>query len=233
MRKGWELLVVWIGELARLAGHPLAEYRINQNAARALLRRAEALARRMLVIEAMQRPLPRLHPVDARARKALKALASRPVYAPEDVRYKPPAPRTPKLALCEPCFSFPQGRRGRRLGCEPPSSRIEYCGVYQIRMHSTRNEPDTHPTIDPMTRITHRICALRDVCDRKSHHARRMARWIASRRARRRGAISPLRPGRPPGWRPALAARDSRVRLLGEANHIAGRALYPRAGPPG
>ena len=51
MRKGWELLVVWIGELARLAGHPLAEYRINQNAARALLRRAEALARRMLVIE--------------------------------------------------------------------------------------------------------------------------------------------------------------------------------------
>ena len=107
---------MWIGELARLAGHPLAEYRINQNAARALLRRAEALARRMLVIEAMQRPLPRLRPVDARARKALKALASRPVYAPEDVRYKPPAPRTPKLTLCEPCFSFPQGRRGRRLG---------------------------------------------------------------------------------------------------------------------
>ena len=162
----------------------------------ALLRPAEAAARRLVIIVAR----------DLVAPPSAPRLGRRPV-APSGAGAAEPRRARP---LCLPLFDpLPRwNRRHRPAAAGMP--RISFPGF-------TQPSPIPQPPNDfdrvSATRLALRLAALGRALDDLPRQATRFARWRDARDARRRrlesgtsrriGRVSALRPGRPPGLKPA------------------------------
>lgn len=172
-----------------------------------LLRPAEAATRRLIVVAAREivvtlpparprRPAPQ--PVAPFLRRLGIAVTTPSVGRQAAAVADPARPRpAPSLPLVEP-IRLP--RPGRHV---PPhqAPRISFPGATTRRPLPQPPTPD-----DPLdaTRLGLRLRALASVLDDLPKHARRFARWRARRdravAAGRPRRLSPLKPGRPPGW---------------------------------
>ncbi len=221
------------------------------NAAHRLCRVGEAMARRLLVAQALLNPLPRLRPLTHQARRAFAEAARRRRFSPDDVRYKPPVLRKMRFRLSEPLAHYgglDDARKGRARALAP-AVRVEQYGILTVITHSTHGDrfkpplsvarapipadlmPDAPGDAAP-GRLTRRTEALADVIARPGAHARRMARWMVRARLKRYGRRQPLRLGRAPGqiWR--FSDRDRDQFMLKEAQTLARRALAAWPRPP-
>ncbi|WP_300380966.1 hypothetical protein [Henriciella sp.] len=167
----------------------------------ALLRPAEALARRLLILLAKQ-PAIRA----ARQGRPLPDWSCLP---------KPGRKAAPSFRLSEPLVTFAvllqrQKAKGPNL------------------LHWHRPAPNTFVKTDQQDRLLKRLAALEAVSSNPQRAARRMARWLV-RHARQPGRTSPLRIGYPPGLsdRPPDARLDC---LLRDAQMFARSALDPPPG---
>ncbi|MFC3722072.1 hypothetical protein [Neoaquamicrobium sediminum] len=162
----------------------------------ALLRPAEAAARRLVIIVARDLAAP---PSAPRLGRRSAARGGAAVAAPRHTR-----------PLCLPLFDpLPRwNRRHRPAAAGMP--RISFPGF-------TTPQPIPHPPNDfdrvGATRLAARLAALGRALDDLPRQATRFARWRDARDVRRRrletgasrriGRVSALRPGRPPGLKPA------------------------------
>ncbi|MEX4009689.1 hypothetical protein [Neoaquamicrobium sediminum] len=162
----------------------------------ALLRPAEAAARRLVIIVARDLAAP---PSAPRLGRRSAARGGAAVAAPRHTR-----------PLCLPLFDpLPRWNR-RQCNAAAGMPRISFPGF-------TQPAPIPQPPNDfdrvGATRLASRLAALGRALDDLPRQATRFARWRAARDARRRrlesgasrriGRVSALRPGRPPGLKPA------------------------------
>ena len=204
-----------------------------------LLRPAEAAARRLIVIAArgltVQLAPPRL-PVPVRLPKrvvgtgiidtgiSLRQLGLANV-APPPIRKPRDPSRPPLLPLADTLHGLPRRRR-RLIATSVP--RISGSGSARPSI-AQRCPPSANDQLDAAS-LHRRLAAIARVLDELPAHAKRFARWRALRlRARARGAFSrltPLRPGRPPGWRKPGSRRAHEVhRVLDDLHGLAFWAL--------
>lgn len=172
-----------------------------------LLRPAEAAARRLIVVAAREivvtlppvRPhRPKPEPVAPFLHRLGIAVVmpSAGRQAAEATRPARPRP-APSLPLIDP-IRLP--RPGRHVPVHE-APRISFPGATARRPLPPPPTPD-----DPLdaTRLGLRLRALASALDDLPKHARRFARWRARRNRAVAGGrprrLSPLRPGRPPGW---------------------------------
>ena len=203
------------GDGAAVAGGTLPRH--IHTALLALLRPAEAAARRLVIIAA--------HGLVVDRREAQpEAVAPRKAGVPA----APPktAPRALSLPLSDP---LPRWERRVHQAGVP---RISVPGFTTPFAIAERREPSPDDPIDP-ARLFLRLNALADVLDDLPRHARRFARWRAARagaqeagptRCRR---IWPLRPGWPPGHRSRRSRRPAHEvhEVLGDLHGLAFWAL--------
>jgi hypothetical protein len=210
--------VLRAGEGAAVASGDAALPRHLHSALLAMLRPAEAAARRLVIIAA--RGL-------AVARRKVRPEAMTPRKVPAT------APKTVPRALSLPLFD-PLPRWERRVP-QAGVPRISVPGFTTPFAIAERREPSPD---DPIVsaRFFLRLQALADVLDDLPRHARRFARWRATRAGarERRGAgptrfrrVWPLRPGWPPGHRPRRSRRSAHEvhEILGDLHGLAFRAL--------
>ncbi len=219
--RGWKVLRGLVRHLAAMVATMA-----SPNAARRLCRIGEALARRLLTVRACSCPLPVLRPLTRRAREAFLKAQARRRLDPNDVRYIPPQPSTPRLTLAEPLASFSSidPPRYKPRDWRMPAKREERHGVLTVRIHCVGGIP-APVAKDETPRLTRRLQALNAVVDNPARATRRMARWLARQRADRHGRLSPLRPGRAPGQVRARY-RIPEQAALADVDHVARRAGY-------
>ena len=183
----------------------------------ALLRPAEAAARRLVIIAA--RGL-----VVARRNARPKA------GAPRGAGMLATSPKTVPRALSLP-LSDPLPRWERRVS-HAGVPRISVPGFTTPFPIAERREPSPDDPIDS-ARFFLRLQALADVLDDLPRHARRFARWRATRAGAREAGptrfrrIWPLRPGWPPGHRSRRSRRSAHEvhEILGDLHGLAFWAL--------
>lgn len=220
-----------------------------------LLRPAEAAVRRLVIVAARDVVLPALAPPRPRKPKPKPAILRNgigtgivlPSHLPHpemrggaEPRRTIPA-RTLSLPLVDP---LPRRRRGRRAARGTP--RISFPGFSAPSAVAIRRPPSPDDLIDA-GRLGHRLQALAYALDDLPKHALRFARWRARRDAARSSPVHggggpakqvegarnrhtriwPLRPGRPPGKRPAGSRRPVHEvdEVLGDLQFFAFTAL--------
>lgn len=176
----------------------------------ALLRPAEAAARRLVVVAAHglvvtlpppRKAGPRPRSIFVRDGKGTGVVLPRGVR-PGDVLPDLAPPRAPRRGPCLPLLDpLPKSPAPRR----PPAGgapRISMPGVREPYPLAARRQPLPNDRIDAR-RLALRLLAVGRVLDDLPAHARRFARWRMRARAavERMRRITPLRPGRPPGSR--------------------------------
>lgn len=199
----------------------------------ALLRPAEAAARRLIIIAAHDVPVP-------------QSRESRPKPASIFVRHGKGTgivlpggvPRPGPRRAATPWLTLPLTDALRALPRHPRMPRIRVPGIAEP--HRILRPPSPNDAIDA-TRLALRLHALGHVLDDLPAHARRFARWrnraAAGAQNKNRAAegtrhahirnrprrLWPLRPGRPPGGcrRPAHEVHE----VLADLHHFAFRAL--------
>lgn len=166
----------------------------------AKLRRAESLARRLLLILALRLPPP--------------ATPARAFSTPKQQDIKPNTPasreRAPAFRLIEPAPSL--------TIYSPPGRFLQP----RIRFLDEPCPPPASAPVRPCP-LQRRIRALRAVLEHRRRAASRLARWFARRRHGLR--FTPLKIGKPPG---RLPGSDIFYDLIREAHHIACDALDRR-----
>ena len=196
---GWDVFASLLTEIARLIAGLFVIVGVRRNEVNARLRLCESLVRRLLIIEAMRTPLPVIKPLTAAQTARLQALTPRRIYEPCDVRYRPPPPPVYALALSEPLnFGGQVPKRSRMRRDLTPRHRETRFGILTVRIVSTAGIEPAQDKPSP-SHVMQRILALKDIAERPEHHIRRMARWVARRRAATSGRRDPRRPGSPPG----------------------------------
>lgn len=176
LSRNWAILIALIlqirGQVALLTD--LNDDRRNQIFQ--LLRLAESLARRWLILNARFRGvgrvagkspanIPRGEAPGAASGPLLRLEEANPVLRPEDYSLRPFEPEPPRDADAMAIDAAPAGLRST-------------------------------------VAITHRARALLDIVKRPAHHTARMARWLRRAAAQTGfGRLHPLRVGRPPGAR--------------------------------
>lgn len=183
----------------------------------ALLRPAEAAARRLVIVAAREivvaQPCPRRRkPVPAsivvrngKGTGIILPFGVKPEAILPGLAAPRPAPRRATLPLLDPLPRWPQRRRPLAAGVP----RISQTGIAEP--HRVRRQPMPHDAIDA-TRLALRLHAVSRVLDDLPGHARRFALWKArtinaaernkqSCDAGRFTRLWPLRPGRLPGAR--------------------------------
>jgi hypothetical protein len=193
-----------------------------------LLRPAESAARRLIVVAArglvvtLPPPRPRRQkPRPTILRGGIGTGIVMPAGAFSSragVRAGGAAARKLSLPLLDPL------RRVRRRGTAAPGvPRISLPGVTAPFPVAPRRPPAQDDRVD-VTRLALRLAALGAALDDLPGQARRFARWKAgARRARRRAW--PLRPGRPPGQRPARRRAHEVHDILNDLHGLAFDAL--------
>ncbi|MFC3723421.1 hypothetical protein [Neoaquamicrobium sediminum] len=170
-----------------------------------LLRPAEAAARRLIIVMARDLSHPAL-------RGQGPSLEGHPHAAPPASPKARKAARRATLPLFDPLPRW----RGPRRPVAAGVPRISFPGDGASAPLPPRQPPMPDDPIDA-TRLALRLRAVAAALDDLPAHASRFARWRARRDAalkdqaqrqpaHRRGVtrrVWPLRPGRPPGWRPA------------------------------
>ena len=176
----------------------------------ALLRPAEAAARRLVIVVARDRggtgSPPRPRTAGPRPRSIFvrpgkgTGLVLRHGVRPGDVLpdFAPPhqSPRVRSRPLLDPLPKWPVRRRRLTRGVP----RISAPGVCEPDRAAARRPPLPDDAIDA-TRLALRLEAVGRVLDDLPAHARRFARWRMRAVAAPMRRIAPLRPGRPPGAR--------------------------------
>jgi hypothetical protein len=207
--------VLHAGEGAAVASGDGTLPRYIHTALLALLRPAEAAARRLVIIAARGLVVGR-RKVRPQAETPRKVLAT--------------PPKTPPRALSLPLVD-PLPRWKRRVP-HPGVPRISVPGFTTPFAIAERREPSPDDPIDP-ARLFLRLNALADVLDDLPRHARRFARWRATRTGAQEAGptrfrrIWPLRPGWPPGHRSRRSRRSAHEvhEVLGDLHGLAFWAL--------
>ena len=186
-----------------------------------LLRPAEAAARRLVIVAARDMAPP----------PTCKVTPPAPVAHLKPVAHPGMAPKTPARTLTLPLFDPLPRWRGRRRPAALGVPRIRVPGFSAPSMVVLRRPPRADDPVDA-ARLALRLQALGRALDDLPAHARRFARWRATRDAaatqnrnhgaadaRKRGRVWPLRPGRAPGWqkRPSHEVHDALATLHGLA----------------
>ncbi len=181
--RGWDIAAGLIANLSAALSPTRAFSGVARREALALLRVAEAMVRRILLLLAGQ-----LQPAKPRAVQTL----------PDFTLMTGPADPAPLFALTEPQASWPQ--------TSPASGpRIRLLDDALLSQPSAE-QPD--PT-DPNARFWQRLSALSHVLNHRRKHLKRMARWLAAAHARQGPARRfPIRLGRPPGYSRARRKAD-------------------------
>jgi hypothetical protein len=182
----------------------------------ALLRPAEAAARRLVIIAARGLVVVR--------RKV------RPEVTPRKAGVPAASPKTAPRALSLPLLD-PLPRFERRVS-HTGVPRISVPGFTTPFAVAERREPSPDDPIDP-ARLFLRLNALADVLDDLPRHARRFARWWATKASAQEAGpircrrIWPLRPGWPPGHRSRGSRRSAHEvhEVLGDLHGLAFWAL--------
>ncbi len=188
-----------------------------------ILRPAESAARRLIIAAArtlvVTAPPPRPRKPKRRGSAFLRKPGGTGILLPRGMAApgaKPrAAPRSPGFPLLDP-LNNPLRKPARRRAQSVP--RISVPGF--TTPFPIRPPPSPHDPVDA-TRLIRRLAALAAALDDMPAQARRFARWRARRDAARgngkdaakgplaaRRRLSPLRPGRPPGSRPARWRHD-------------------------
>jgi hypothetical protein len=204
-----------------------------------LLRPAEAAARRLVIVAARGLTV-ELPPARPRKPKPRPTILRNGVGTGIVMPRKLPHPVTPgegepRRTLCLPLTdTLPQWRRSRTSASGVP--RISFPGFRAPSPIPVRRPLLPDDPIDA-ARLGLRLQALASALDDLPRHARRFARWQArnaagaqspeKRNAGRFRRCWPLRPGRPPGHRPAGSRRPAHEihEVLGNLQHFAFHAL--------
>ena len=185
-----------------------------------LLRPAESAVRRLVIVMArglvVTLPAPR-----PRKAKPHPTVLRRPggtgILMPSGfMRGEPRGPRSPALPLLDPLRPVRRPRRAVQTGIP----RISLPGVTAPSPITVRRPPAPHDPLDA-TRLALRLHALSAALDDLPRQARRFARWRAARSARRTSRVWPLRPGRPPGQRPANGRTHELHEILNDLHGLA------------
>jgi hypothetical protein len=200
-----------------------------------LLRPAEAAARRLVIVAARDLVLPPPAPPRLRKAKPKSAILRNgvgtgillPRNAPHpEVRGDPKLVEGgPRRTLCLPLTDpLPRWRRSRPAARGMP--RISFPGFGAPSPVPVRRLASSDDPIDA-ARLTLRLQALASALDDLPKHARRFARWRTRRERGLTRRLSPLRPGRPPGHRPANSRRPAHEvhEVLGDLQYFAFKAL--------
>ena len=219
LARAWALLVDLILQIRTHAARPVRLTRGRRNHLHALLRRAEALARRWLVVNARTRRLP-----PRRTARSARAPARTPL--------PPPAAgaSVPRLSLLEPQPLIPAG--DTLLSAPDPTFTVYAPGdpLPDFLTRTTAPE-DLSPVSGAAAAL--RTRALLDLMRRPDHHTARMVRWLRRAAHHARTAcvrVHPLRLGRPPGAR--RRRRECPIQAaLWWLDRLARERLAPRASP--
>lgn len=190
----WHLIAGLVALLAGHIGHELtgAEDQSLTRWIRPRLLAVEALARRLLILDALHLPVPSLRKYPEASRK--------PVQPVKPTQTDPAHSRRPSFALFEPIASLQEGFYIEGMGKDRFGPRI----LPRIIDICAADSPKASPERTERTnKLADRVAALRLVIDERAAVAARIARRLARAHApdspnRKR---SPLRPGHPPGSR--------------------------------
>ena len=226
LERSWPRLVALVGQIASvLQGREGAPGRQAHIGAQALLRMAEAMLRRILVLMAADLPLPKgkatTPPVDThtatrdRGPVILHVPASLGlavhIAMPEPTRHTrtPNPPRPPRFRLTEHVPTIDAAFSMTAATPTPGAPNFASQGN------------STSPNLD---RTLRRLAALQDAMAHPDREARRMARWLAQGHANWRHArINPIRTGRPPGFNRSRMRRDKTQQSLWDLTCFAHR----------
>ncbi len=181
--RGWNIAANLIASLSAALSPDRTFTGIARREALALLRVAEAMVRRILLLLAGQ-----LQPAKPRAAQTL----------PDFSLMTGPAEPAPLFALTEAQASWPQisANSGPRIRLLDDA----------LLLQPSAAQPDP---IDPNARFWQRLDALSHVLSHRRKHLGRMARWLAAAHARQGPARRfPIRLGRPPGYSRARRKAD-------------------------
>jgi hypothetical protein len=218
-----------------------------------LLRPAEAAARRLIIVAArglvvtLAPPRPRAarpKPILNRSNGFGTGIVIRPGPLPEWARaLAPKRSRTASLPLLDPLKRFGSRRRYVKPSAMP---HIRSFDDPRVPFFRQPRAPDPLPPSpdDPLDadRLARRLEAISRALDNLPGQAKRLARWQARRTAsvaqeNERGAagvqrkdriqrLSPMRPGRPPGW-----SRRPSHQVYEVLNELHGLAVWARERP--
>lgn len=177
LTRHWAVLIALISQISQLLGHAKWIERATRRRVLHLIRVAEALARRWLILNAKARGL------TEPSRKS-RDMSARSDTATGD------RGATPSFCLLEPDPVL----RPEDYSLEPFAPQATPTPVHAA---------DPAPPM-PVLALTPRLEALRDLAARPDHHTARMARWLRRAADKSRTAfvrLHPLRVGRPPGAR--------------------------------
>lgn len=194
----WPRLAALVALLRTLCGGNNPFTRALRSQVLKLLRPAESLARRLLLLKAMQQPAP-----------AAPNLAGTAPPPPSPAA--PRRPQPPRFRLTEP---LPDGSWLSETPFPEPEPR-QHLVLDAARL--------AEPVIAAPTMT--RLDALEDVLARPAHHARRMAAWLRSHNEPDGRRIYPLAPGTPRGAvkRPPDSTVDEALR---NAHYYARQAFW-------
>lgn len=263
--QGWAEAARAVAQLLALLGWSMAGLPTSGRMSRAshrtacrILRRTEAILRRVLVV------LARRAPVRKRRKQQPPAPVSNPCitritltprgplhhllypepapHAPEASRSREPTPRAPVFRLLEP---VPALERREQQGSPPsaaPRMRAFIDGEWTcVDIGPERSQPDAPDLSEdrPMRHVARRLAAIQAVLADQDKAVKRVARWLARRADKGRagqGRVLPIRLRKAPG----MAAKTRRRRrqldppspdLLDTLHHMALRARPPPDDP--
>jgi hypothetical protein len=184
-----------------------------------LLRPAESAVRRLIIVMARGLVVTLAPPRPRKAKPAstfLRKPGGTGILMPRgSMASARPAPRTLALPLLDRLRPF---RPRRPVANGIP--RISLPGVNAPSPIALRRPPAPDDPLDA-TRLALRFQALGAALDDLPGQARRFARWRARKQAGRTRRAWPLRPGRPPGQRPANRRRQEVHEILHDIHGLA------------
>ena len=186
-----------------------------------LLRPAESAVRRLVIVMArglvVTLPPPRPRKAKPRPTILCNGIGTGILMPSDSMPAARPGPRTLALPLLDPLNPFrPRPKRPAANG----APRISMPGIAAPSPITPRRPPSPD---DPLsaTRLALRFQALGAALDDLPRQAKRFARWKARKHAGRTRRVWPLRPGRPPGQRPASRRTHEVYEILNDLHGLA------------
>ncbi|MCF6328457.1 MAG: hypothetical protein L3J02_01465 [Henriciella sp.] len=219
----WPRVAALAARITALLGAATMLPRSLRNQALRLLRPAESMLRRLLVLMAVKQSAiwSRSSPHPEPVKGPLKRL---PAAAKAGVEHPHPEPVEGRGRARN--FPLPDPLHLPVMVAPPPPYATFGPRIWSLGSEWTwlPAEPEL-PEMLPIARLQDRLARLQAVLDTPGKHVARMARWLARRgHGRRPRRLFPMRPGRPPGY--ARRGNDQLgLSALLDLNHFAWRAF--------